>query len=313
MGYHLRVMTLAQDGIHKVAFERRVTCPLHQEQPGLLPVARVHDPLTGRDLRILTCAACGVGLTDPFPTPDTVGALYQGRGSAANFDPIRGTIIDRLKDLSARRDLLNITAPRSAESIQGVLDYGTGNGRFALASREVFPDCEVDAVDFDLSPPPSLATEGIRYLTDAAFRAETRRYDLILLRHVLEHLHDPIAFLSLLRERLAPDGLIYVEVPNLRSANIRLFGTIANAYQVPYHLFHFASASLDCALAASGLTAAITQKEMPLAGGTLATLLHQQRGFPHQLAGVFLHPAQLTLDALYGKPCLSAVARERPI
>ena len=233
--------------------------------------------------------------------------MYDGRGSASNFDPIRGTTIDRLKDISARRDLGRIKLASGAP-IRSVLDHGAGNGRFAVQSEAVFPGCRADAVDFAPVGPAGLPAS-VRYLSTAEFDADQATYDLILLRHVLEHTEDPVAFLGRLAARLSPSGVIYVEVPNRRSAYIRLFGSRANAFQVPYHLLHFEQTSFSRVLGAAGLEGRIVPKEMPLAGAAIADWLGQQRNRWHQLAGIALEPLQWPSTGPLGKPCLSVVAR----
>lgn len=58
-------------------------------------------------------------------------------------------------------------------------------------------------------------------------------FDVILMFHVLEHLSSPVDSLKACYERLAPGGLLYVEVPNINDALLTL-------YDVPdYRRFHF--------------------------------------------------------------------------
>jgi SAM-dependent methyltransferase len=304
-------------GPDQVEFEPRAACPFHGDagadpQAPLDLFGTVEDQLTHRSFRIWRCPRCGAGLTDPFPTEATVAWLYQGRGSTSNFDPIRGSVVDRLKDFFARVDLKRIHATGGRPELVSMLDYGTGNGRFAMVGRRSFAGCAVDAVDFDPQPPPALLRDGIRYLSVEAFGRESKRYDLILLRHLVEHVHDPVAFLRSMADRLSPDGIMYIEVPNLESANIKLFGRRTNAYSVPYHLFHFDAKSLHAVCRSAGLDSRISEKGMPLSGGILAALLHQERTLAHQLAGVALHPVQMLLDGIYGKPCLAAVCTLSP-
>ena len=42
-----------------------------------------------------------------------------------------------------------------------------------------------------------------------------RKFDVIAMFHVLEHLEDPHAMLTTIRSLLVPDGLLLIEVPNL--------------------------------------------------------------------------------------------------
>ena len=301
--------------IAKVEFLARDKCPLHDrsgttESDALRFFSSVDDKLTGRTFRILRCSTCGVGLTDPYPSEATVKWLYEGRDSVSNFDTIRGTVIDRLKDYFARRDIRRVHAMGGRPPVNSVLDFGAGVGRFSLALKRVFPGCRVDAVDFDKDPPRDLVgVDRINYLPLDAFRRESKQYDLIVLRYVLEHVHHPVELLRELANRLSAGGILYVEVPNIDSANIHYFGKIANTFSVPYHLFNFDVSSLQSVVQSAGLSCEIIHKGLPMAGCVLASLLNQERNFWHQLAGVMLHPVQIVMDWMRGKYLLAAVCK----
>lgn len=302
--------------IDRVQFISRESCPLHKAVIGntideLRVIKSEHDPLTGRTFRILRCSRCGVWLTDPYPTQESVAFLYEER-EADFFDLPRGSIVDWLKNLSAKRDIKQAHRRGGHPAIRNALDFGTGNGRFAYACRDLFRRCAVDAVDFHPDPPAALKEQpGIRYIPLEAFQQTSGCYDLIILRHVLEHLHDPAGFLASLARRLSPEGLLYIEVPNVASAQVRLFCSTANALSLPYHLFNFDLPSLRSLLESVGLDCQIFTKTLPMAGCLLAVLLKQKRGIAHQLLGILLHPVQMTMDLIYGKFVLAAVCRRR--
>jgi SAM-dependent methyltransferase len=107
-----------------------------------------------------------------------------------------------------------------------VLDVGCGNHSPALTKRH-FPRCVYhgvdsarwnrDAVDdaamdrffpLDLERPDELDV-----LDDGA-------YDAIICSHVLEHVSDPYAVAGKLASKLAPGGVLYVEVPSARSLGL---------------------------------------------------------------------------------------------
>ena len=74
-------------------------------------------------------------------------------------------------------------------------------------------------------------------------REPERRFDLISLSHVLEHLPDPVAYLARLRMTLLkPTGRIYVEVPNL----------LAHTSFEPGHLYSFTALTLRRTVEAAG-------------------------------------------------------------
>jgi SAM-dependent methyltransferase len=62
-----------------------------------------------------------------------------------------------------------------------------------------------------------------------------RRYDVIFLGQVIEHLVDPRAALIRLRMLLAPGGLIVMTTPNLDSWQVKLFGPTWAHWHAPYH------------------------------------------------------------------------------
>lgn len=65
---------------------------------------------------------------------------------------------------------------------------------------------------------------GIRVLSCYAEELEgSEMYDLIVLRHVVEHLEDPKAILRSFVSRLNPDGLLLVVVPNIDCIGRKMF------------------------------------------------------------------------------------------
>jgi hypothetical protein len=57
-------------------------------------------------------------------------------------------------------------------------------------------------------------------------RSLDRRYDVVLLGAILEHLYDPVACLERVRRALVPGGLVFIDVPNECS----LWTRLGNAY-----------------------------------------------------------------------------------
>jgi SAM-dependent methyltransferase len=237
-----------------------------------------------------------LAFSTPYPSEATIGLLYPDKHTAddTNFERIGDTIVDRLKDLTGRYQIRAMVPRVARPAVRSVLDFGTGNGRFALLSEQVFPGAAIEAIDYSDEPP--LALEG-------------RRYDLVLLRHVLEHNHDPARLIAQIGRRLTPTGQLYVEVPNLDSWFVKRLGAHINTFALPYHLFHFNARSLRSLVEAAGLTCTIGDSEMPLVGTSLAMLLRRRKNWAFQVAGIAMHPLQILLSATMGKPCVTALCR----
>ncbi len=112
---------------------------------------------------------------------------------------------------------------------------------------------------------------GIEVSTDCANRAEARTgahvfvgdiidapfppesFDVITCLDVLEHLYEPRQVMLKVAEWLKPGGIFYVQVPNIDSAEARVFGTYWHGLELPRHLFHYCPASLRTLVKSAGL------------------------------------------------------------
>jgi SAM-dependent methyltransferase len=247
------------------------------------------------------CTVCGLGLTNPQPSEETLHLLYERDESsvaklgARDFDPVAsGGLFDRLKSRSASRELkariLNETA-----SIR-IVDYACGNGRYSNEAVKLITG-EVLAVDFHEDRPRHLSNE-VSYIKQEDFDA--REIDVIILRHVLEHVNDPVDFLHDLSLRLSPTGYIYIEVPNRDSIWSRVLGANWIQWYLPRHLNHFNRASLSRCVLEAGLIGNIENCEMPLAGSQLARIFKRDiYSLPWKMVGVLLHPVQISLERIF--------------
>jgi hypothetical protein len=87
-------------------------------------------------------------------------------------------------------------------------------------------------------------------------------FDVIAMSHVLEHLSEPRAALKEAREALADDGLLYIAVPDMDSAQFRVFGKRWDVISPVAHLQYFTSASLTRLLGTCGFEV-LTRVEHP--------------------------------------------------
>ncbi len=107
-----------------------------------------------------------------------------------------------------------------------LLDIGCGNGRLLHLARrsgwqvkgiELAPKA-ADAVRRTLGVDVRVAD----FLTMTPAREELERYDVICLRHVLEHLPDSKLAMQKIRAMLRPEGYVLLEFPNVEAFDKRL-------------------------------------------------------------------------------------------
>lgn len=275
------------------------------------------DPNSGveRTFGVQRCSRCAMAFTDPVPSPETSALLYEDRDSN-NFQSDDPPMVGTVKRLAAQRDLGKMLELAGVPHMTSMLDYGCGNGTFAVIAAEHHQGARVVATDYHDEEPEAIAASkaDISYRSYAELEAEPSTYDLVLCRHVLEHTYDPAETLRQLGGLVSEDGAILVEVPRFDSPLRHLFGRFWNGYYVPYHPLHFTLEGMANVAARAGLDlVADGPAEMPSMGRSLQNVLRRPYSLPLFLAGVALHPIQLLVGRISGRSlAMRVVLRRRP-
>jgi SAM-dependent methyltransferase len=103
-------------------------------------------------------------------------------------------------------------------------------------------------------------------ILDAPFPRES--FDVITCFDVLEHLYKPRQVMARVAEWLKPGGIFYVLVPNVDSAEGRVFGSYWHGLELPRHLFHYSPASLKFLAESAGLREVLLETRRNPAVGT---------------------------------------------
>jgi SAM-dependent methyltransferase len=153
---------------------------------------------------------------------------------------------------------------RRVEERGSLLDIGCGNGRLLyLATADGWT-----AEGIEISPEAAAAASA---LSGAAVRTGTfpgdmpalgRKYDLVVLRHVLEHIPDPPAAMSAIGALLADGGRALFEFPNIDGLDarwrralrrLRLYRKRYPSSYVPGHCCEYCRESFETLLERSGM------------------------------------------------------------
>ena len=106
-----------------------------------------------------------------------------------------------------------------------MLDVGCGLNSPTKTQR-YFPFCEYHGVDIDEN---GLSESDRAYLAgfykanldhDSLDEIPNKYFDVIVMSHVIEHLHNGLAVLETLAKKLKPGGSFYLEFPGVRSLNV---------------------------------------------------------------------------------------------
>lgn len=217
------------------------------------------------------CPACGGKRTCDAATPSIHHQLFRCTTCMHVFVPAATFKADRNRQVqleyfgesfAAREGFFvafyeRINAGRTARALGRVtgkrlLEIGPGSG--AVMARLGRLGSEVQGLD--MSPAVARQIErrwGLQVtvgtLAEHVRTVGQKTYDMVVMRHVLEHFTDPYEALKDMHALLKPGGRLYVAVPNMGSWHSRFRGW--PGYE-PYHVQYFGKQSLAVLLRRSG-------------------------------------------------------------
>jgi 2-polyprenyl-3-methyl-5-hydroxy-6-metoxy-1,4-benzoquinol methylase len=114
-------------------------------------------------------------------------------------------------NLSSIRDkILEITAVK--DNIIRILEVGSGAGE--LAEWFANQGHDTNTIDLNVLEYENKKIKHTQGQMDENYVQSNPPYDLIIARHLLEHIDDPKQLLQLMKKSLTSNGLIYLEMPN---------------------------------------------------------------------------------------------------
>ena len=195
--------------------------------------------------RLRQCKVCSLVATARVPAFDYEDEYFT--------DPLSGGY-DFAADFSVDFDTARFEGELdrlAAAGLRGtLLDVGCATGTYmAAAQRRGWTVSGVETAAFAREE----AARRTGSLVTASCEAlpAGQRYDLVTLHHVLEHLHEPVAFL---RDTLAPrvGRRLLIEVPHFDSLASRVYGSQWRDLRLEQHVCHYTGPTLSRLLTAAG-------------------------------------------------------------
>ena len=192
------------------------------------------------------CARCGLSRIDPIPNAAALADYYS-----------------RVYALASDTASVDVAAyVRQGAQLARAFERWAAGGRrvceVGCAGGWVLKELErrgYTVKGYELSAATSrLAREtlGLDVVT-GEFTREGEAFDIVLMRHVLEHTRDPFAQIEAAAGRLADGGTLFIAAPNGAGASSRLLGQYWSWYIPPAHIWYFTAASLRALVERAGL------------------------------------------------------------
>jgi SAM-dependent methyltransferase len=210
---------------------------------------------TAKEFAVVRCQECGLARLDPQPAAGELRAYYPENYWFAPDESAASRMEEAYRRLVLRDHVRFVTQALGGSRARGrLLDVGCGGGLFLGMMRErgyrvagLDFSREAAAMAWSRQQAPAVCGD----LADAPLGAGS--FAGITMFHVLEHVHDPRAYLEAARKLLAPDGRLVVQVPNAASWQFRLLGRRWSGVDVPRHLFDFRGRDVEKLLEDCGM------------------------------------------------------------
>lgn len=205
------------------------------------------------NIKVFKCLACRLLYCDPFPVYNqkVTSIIYDEEycNNHRSTSEVKATIEQFTLQL---QQLTRHLSPGNKDTVQ-LLDVGAGLGYMVAAAKQL--GWNATGIDFSETV-CNYANEvtGVDVLPYSIFdeRLSQKKYDLILLIGVLEHVNDPLLFFERVVSLLNSKGCIYIDVPNEASFAMRVANRFKKQHQTihlspcadPYHLIGFSPRSI---------------------------------------------------------------------
>jgi SAM-dependent methyltransferase len=216
-----------------------------------IPAIKIGENVFGERMHLfglVKCRGCGLEFINPRPSEESIAEFYDIPGCSAHDAYEKSSITNfRLKFVYG-------LFPNTT-----LLDYGCGNGYFVKMAKEA--GWSAIGIEPSLIGRKNANNLGIEVYKTLGDLSDNRRFNIVTMFHVLEHIPNLDSILSLVRSVMTEDGLLIVEVPNINSFRAMMIG-FSGVRQVnderyrafPIHLYGFNRRTLARLLLKNGFS-----------------------------------------------------------
>lgn len=212
---------------------------------------------------VLICKVCSLSRLEPFPTSDELNVFYSKR-YREEYSKQESVSEKVIKYEQWRADnVIEIMKPFFQKNYRKVLDIGCSSGTLLKNINNFSSDLELYGLEMNDNYRKYIVDNGIvkkKNISNADintfYKGMEGSFDMISIVHVLEHLKEPLKTLSSIQKLLSEKGVLYIEVPNMKTP----YNNLEKQYFAIYHLFNFTDYTLEKLLIKTGFK--ITSKKI---------------------------------------------------
>ncbi|WP_317195923.1 class I SAM-dependent methyltransferase [Litoribacter ruber] len=229
----------------KSMYERLTKCPLCKSGHFNNTLIVKDHSVSQESFTICKCKKCELLFTNPRPDVKSIQKYYESEDYISHNDSatnLTNLIYKLVRSYTLRQKVSWIN--RFSNKKGRVLDFGCGTGYFLNKAKE-------DGWEtIGLEPNPTAAKiakdrNGLTVYSDREDLQIEKKFDVITLFHVLEHVHDLQETMEVLLDKLKKRGVLLLAVPNYSSWDSKEYGENWAALDVPRHLYHFTQGTMQ--------------------------------------------------------------------
>ena len=187
------------------------------------------------------CKNCGFKFTNPRPKEKTVHLYYKSVNYISHTSSKKGilnTVYHIVRNYQHKKKYGFINKLVKAKK-RKILDVGSGTGEFIKYFNKMGWDAKGVETDkkarmYSINNNNCIVDETL----EETFKYN-KKFDIITLWHVLEHVYDVNEYISKLKKLLNKGGYLILGLPNCSSYDANYYKENWYAYDLPIHVSHF--------------------------------------------------------------------------
>ncbi len=205
--------------------------------------------------KVIECKKCKLQWSLPMPSEDEL-YLHYSTYYNRRFKRIFKTSLKYLRDLLTLKEVrerLFLKKTMEYTKVQNFLDYGCGEGEMLLIGKKFRWNCT--GVEYSKELSDKFFRLGINVVVATDFESSTLEkgsYDLILLKHLIEHIKDIPSFLEQTKKYLSNGGVLAIKTPSNTSLRAKTKTAKWHFVNPPEHLWSFNTVNFKLLLESIG-------------------------------------------------------------